>query len=514
MPSRWSIVLVLVAATLAAYANSLSGVFLFDDGAVILQNPAVTTLQPLREYLSQSRGLVTLSFALNYAAGGASPWGYHLVNLGIHLAAGLVLFTLLERTLSAHQQGRLLAGAIALLWLVHPLQTESVTYVVQRAESLTALCYLVTLLAAVRHAEPPRGPWGVLAVLACAIGMSGKQVMVTAPIAVLLYDRSFLAGSFTVALRRRWGLYLGLAASWLWLWDLLGSGRMLTDRSTTSSAGFGFLPLTPIEYARSQPAVILHYLRLSLWPDPLCLDYGWPAPSWGEAAPSLLALGALLAATGWAFWRRPPIGFAGAFFFLVLAPTSSVMPLADLAVEHRMYLPLAAVLALVVVGAWRLGRTRIGPRGFAAGTLVLALVAGSLTAQRNRDYQDAKRMWQSVLEVRPHNPRAQMNLAGEQRRFVPEFGDDVTGLYNQARRLERQGDLAAAAERYQRALELKPDFAEAHNNLGALQARRGELADAIAHLREALRLRPDSDVAQQNLERALATQKRLEGAPR
>jgi hypothetical protein len=207
-------------------------------------------------------------------------------------------------------------------------------------------------------------------VAACALGMGTKAVMVTAPLLVLIYDRVFLSDSLAAVFRRRGALYAGLFGTLLILGATGIAGIVLNPaRSTDLTLGIGYAGSTPLEYALTQPGVILHYLRLTLWPHPLCLDYAWPlAKSARAIVPPVLIVGALLAATIASFRRWPALGFAGAWFFIVLAPTSSVIPVADVAFEHRMYLPLAGVIAVVAAAFTRLLNARaracaIGPCG-------------------------------------------------------------------------------------------------------------------------------------------------------
>src|SRR5262249_29940874 len=156
------------------------------------------------------------------------------------------------------------------------------------------------------------------------------------------------------ALRRRWKLHLALAAGWLLLaGQVLDAFRPTHPDEQRITAGFAMKGLTPIEYVRNQPGVVLHYLRLAAWPHPLCVDYDWPrAESFTAVAPAALTVLALLGGPLWAWVRRPARGFLGAWFFLPLAPTSSIMRIADLAAERRMYLPLAALAVLAAVGGW------------------------------------------------------------------------------------------------------------------------------------------------------------------
>jgi hypothetical protein len=282
-------------------------------------------------------------------------WGYHLSNLTIHILAALVLFGVVRQTLVSErlreQFGRAATGlslTVALIWTVHPLQTESVTYIIQRTESLMGLFLLLTLYCAIRSFDSPRPRrWQVAAVLACALGMGSKEVMIGAPILVLLYDWIFVGSSFREIWRRRWALYAGLAATWVLLALLVATGQA---RQAVISASFAQLGSSA--YAKTQCGVILYYLRLSLWPHPLVVDYNdWPiAKTAMDFVPWAVVLGAMLCATLVALWRRSWLGFPGAWFLIILAPSSSLIPIiSEPAAERRMYLPLAAVVVLITV---------------------------------------------------------------------------------------------------------------------------------------------------------------------
>ena len=232
------------------------------------------------------------------------------------------------------------------------------TYIVQRAESLVGLFYLLTLYCFIRGATSNRRrPWYAVAVLACLLGMASKEVMVSIPLIVLLYDRAFLAGSFRRAWRRRYGVYLPLASTWLLLaWLVIATGNR------GGSAGFG-AGIGSWAYLCTQFGAILHYVRLCFWPHPLLFDYGQDTvPLTLAILPDAILVALLGLATLVALWRWPKIGFLGAWFFAILAPTLSVLPVATQVVaEHRMYLPLAAVLTAVALAGYfaccRAGRT-------------------------------------------------------------------------------------------------------------------------------------------------------------
>ena len=490
---------VIVMAAIVAYAGSLRAPFVFDDFPSIVDNPAIRRLWPLSAALSPpangssvvARPLVNLSLAINYACGGLDVRGYHAFNLAIHALAGLVLFGLIRRTLQrpgagrrANQAARPLAFAAALLWTVHPLQTESVTCVIQRTESLGGLLYLLVLYAFVRAVDSPHpGRWATTMVLACLAGMATKEVLATAPLLVLLYDRTFVAGTFREAwrLRRRW--YLGLAATWLLLLYLVAGSA--AQRGGT--AGFG-LGVSSWHYALTQCYAIVLYLKLSFWPYPLVLDYGnlLVRHSADVALQSLLVL-ALVAGTFVALIRRPALGFLGAWFFVILAPSSSVLPLVTQTVaEHRMYLPLAAVVLAVVLAVDRaLSRWSLP----VLGVLTVAALVGTL--RRNADYRDEVVLWRTSLAACPTSARAHSNLG---------------------RALYDRGEFAEAVGHYETALRIAPEFADAHYNLGLALDRLGRTTEALAQFAAAAEIRPSFAEAQLEWGRLLAKSHRWEEA--
>ena len=257
-----------------------------------------------------------------------------------------------------------------------------------------------------------------------------------------------------------------------------------------------------LAYLCTQFGAIVHYLRLCFWPRPLVLDYGRHTvrDAWA-IVPCGVVVGLLGVATVVAVWRWPKVGFLGAWFLAILAPTSSVVPVATQTMaEHRMYLPLAAVVAGVVVGGYLAGRWLVG-RGVlplrvlraAGGFAVLSacVLLGLLTYSRNLDYQSDLSIWQDTADKVPNNERAHNNL----------------GLA-----LADRGQIDEAIAHYQKALEIKPDYAEAHNNLGLALAGRGRIDEAIAHYQKALEIKPDHAEAHNNLGIALAGCGRIDEA--
>jgi tetratricopeptide (TPR) repeat protein len=505
--------LLVIAAGLLAYHNSFTGPFIFDDAPKILENQTIRHLWPPWGIVGHSsRPVVQLSLAVNYALGGLNPWGYHLVNIAIHILAALALCGVVRRTfLSAtsrpewREAAPWLAAAVAVIWELHPLQTESVTYIIQRCESLMGMFILLTLYCVIRGvASPRRSWWNAGAVVSCALAMGCKPVAVIAPVVVALYDRAWLAGSWREIAQRRGKLYAGLAATWLWLALLLARGPL----EWRDSAGFGFKAISPFQYGLTEPGVIAHYLRLAFWPEALCLDYAWPiARTPTEVWPGLVVVGALLAATMWAWRRKPALGFLGAWFFIILAPTSSFIPIADVAFEHRMYLPLAAAVVLGVCAVYAL----LGRRSVVV-FLALAAGLGLLTVQRNEDYRSELSIWSDTVAKQPDNARAHNNLgtiltaAGrwpeamahceEALRLKPDYAEAHVNLGVLFGRL---GELEEAIGHYEQALRIKPNSAEAHNNLGNLFLREGRVSDGIGQYEQAIRIKPDYAEAHNNL---------------
>ena len=518
----------LVTVVVLAYHNSLSAPFIFDDESIV-EKFSERGLSPADAVTGSTRPLVQLSFAANYAAGSLDVRGYHLVNIAVHALAALVLFGIVRRSLAAGAAGsRWLAFVIALLWAVHPLQTESVTYVSQRAESLAGLFALTTLYCVIRGATAARGTsWYAAAVLACLLGMATKPVMVATPIIVLLYDRAFLTRSWRFPRPRRL-LYGCLAATWVVLAVLLAR-----PHESASTAGFAMADLTPLAYARSQPGVILHYLRLVLWPAPLVLDYGWPvADAPVTIALSSLAIVGLVAVAVWTFRRRPAVGFLGLAFFVLIAPSSSVIPIRDLAAEHRMYLPLAPLVVLVVLAAARLLLATVpaaATRRALSTVLVGASVAGLivLTVRRNAEYGSPIEMWRDITVRRPTNARAHNNLArllidaGRTAEASPHAARAValSPSYAHARNnlgvvLRQQGRTEDAIREFDEALRLDPGYADAYNNRGLAWADRRRFDDAVADYERALRLRPRSADVHGNLGNAMLVQGKVAEAIR
>jgi tetratricopeptide (TPR) repeat protein len=416
----WALPILVALCAGMPYLNSLKGPFIYDDIDALRDNPQIRTLAPWGPSATATtltgRPVLRLSFAVDYAIGGLRVEAYHITNLLIHVGVALLLYGIVRRNLPDREfwgdrfadAGPYLAAGVAAVWGTHPLNTEAITLIVQRAESLAGLFYLAVIYCTIRAADPSsmRRRWRIGAVVCCAMGMATKETMATAPLMALLYDRTFLAGSFARALRARWGLYVGLAATWLVL-----AVAVFTAGSRGGTAGL-HAGVAMHDYARTQLGVVAHYLFLVVWPGQLVLDYAWPiAHSWGQVGWGGVLVGTLLAGSIVALWVRPWLGFLGAWFFGILLPSSSFVPIVtEVAAEHRMYLPLMAPIALAIVGGWALCRwIGLGWLIWAAAAAAVA-IGSRLTIQRNADYRTALQIWQITVAQRPRNGRAHFNL--------------------------------------------------------------------------------------------------------
>lgn len=540
----------------AAYANALGAGFAFDDLPSIVKNPAAHDWRNFvlsRTGYAQrpNRYVAYLTFALNCAWGGLDPAGYHAVNVAIHLASALLVYALvvlLFRTPRARGSA-LAAQAPALgflagaLFAVHPLQTQAVTYVVQRLASLATLFGLATVVGYLRWrlrgeaAQPPRGGrgWGYAAALGAAVlAMRTKEIAFTVPLLLAAVELWFLDGP-----RLRRALYVApflatmaiVPATVVRIGEPLGVA--LADASTVTRVQTG---LSRLEYFRAELTVIARYLGLLLLPVGQNVDPDVPVPdSW--LAPSVVGAGALLAALGLAvavcLWRtstraaRPldpalrVAAFGGLWFFVTLSVESTFIPIVDLMYEHRVYLPSAGFALVAAVAAGLVAR-RLAPRRPAAvvvgAALALAAALVPATYLRNEVWASELALWSDAARKSPHKARPLNNLGaaltdagrldeaaatlGEVIRAHPEHAE---AYYNLGRIRLATGDFAQAGALFRKALALREGYAEAYANLGAALIRQQRFQEAVATLEEARPVIEENAEARFNLGVAYAT---------
>jgi tetratricopeptide (TPR) repeat protein len=560
-PRNWIAVGLLAVAIGAVYGPFVKVPFVYDDNAAIIANSSIRSIWPLigpREHPgplnpatdlpTSGRPLVNLSFAINYAYGGLNPTGYHAVNILIHFLTSLLIWTIVKRSLLLpYFEERYATSAgwfaliVAMLWAIHPLQTEAVIYATQRTELMVALFFVATLYCSLRYWQtfddlsvgkdanraiargqaPPvaRKVWLGCAVLASLAGMASKEVMVSAPLMILLFDRTFISGSLQKAIRRFWPLYVGLACTWL----LLLMRNLNAPRGATAGLG---LRISPWEWWLTQAKIFWIYLKLVVWPWPLLIYYELPPlQKFAEAWMYVLPAGLLVAATLVLLWRNQPAGYLLAWVFVILAPTSLVPIITEQAAERRMYLPLVAIVALLVIGAWRLlqsepaklpssakrtaaqdsrRRARRLLTAFVASAFVLTFLFGVVDAKHLQTYRDETNLWQEVIQHQPLNVTAHNNLAdllihagrpqeaiAVTKPFIALRPEQPIPYNNLGVALSAVGQHAEAAEYLRQGVRLRNDYAEAHSNLGLELTYTGHHEEALKELRQALSLQPN-----------------------
>lgn len=567
-------IFLIVLAGLVIYSAGLANPLLFDDAAAVSGNLSIRQLSPISVPLHPPTGtsvagrpLTNLTFALNYAMGGLDVTGYHVTNLLIHLLAALALYGVVRRTLAlpyavpravSHDRELVALGG-ALLWVVHPLATEPVLFVAQRATSLMALCYLVTLYASIRAAAPfRRDVWTAAAVAASFAGMLSHEAMATVPLAVMAFDRVFLYRSWRDAWSARRRLYAGLAATWVvlaavvWFQPPAGVGW-------DHGVGAG-------EYAANQPLMIARYLWLSVWPQALVFDYGLPrALSMASIVVPAIAVLAIVAGIGVTLRKQPGLGYLGVFFLLTLLPSSGVVPIAaEVGAERRMYLPLMALVVLTVTGLHVLmvrgdAETAASRRRVWLSVVALACVLlGMRTVLRTREfgsdvtlaessvsrwpqgrarvtlataYKAAARRPEAVSQLRlavadypparvalaadllaGGNGAEAVSVAAEFIRLAPNHPQVNTAHELIGRAYFLDGRLDLAAEKFDLLTRATPSDPVPFASLGDIRLRQRRFDEAIAHYQTALSLRPNDADLYRQMGLALSASRRMEDA--
>lgn len=518
------LVCILLAAVVGAvYRPSLHAPFVFDSVNNIAQNPSIRMTRVDLASLKRAafpdklnlRPLSFVTFALNYRVGGLETFGYRLVNLLILLAtipAAYWLGLVVAKPHLPAASARATALGATVIWSLHPLLTNGVTYVVQRMTSLSALLSVLAL-GAFCSAKPAGRPrrYAAAAVL-WVLAIAAKETALLLPLLALAH--LWLAAPAGSAASRRLGLALGggVAASQAAL--LLFSSRIVRLGWVPE------LPFTLAQRALTEGRVVAEYLGLFFLPLPsrLNLDHSFALSTSLHSPPSTLpafALHALLVGAALRLGRRRPVaGFSILAFYLLQLAEGTFLPV-DLIFEHRLYFP-AFFLALAVadLAAWALGA--VAPRRSGAALLALALAAGAclatFTYRRNVLWSDPVALWRDVASKSPANPRAQLNYGSVlaergrhaealdvYRRLVALAPDYQLAHYNQGNSLAALGRYRPAIASYERAIRLRPDCAACYNNLGNAHFALGSYAEAQRSYALALEHEPGNHRARFNL---------------
>jgi len=493
------------------YANTLESPFLFDSRPRILENPNLRlkhlSLDGLKNAAfqppgSKNRPLANITFAINYLFDGYDTTGYHILNIAIHIANGILLFVFLLSTLKLsglkcdRTQCAAIAFLAAMLWFTNPLHTQSVTYIVQRANSMAAFFYLLAFCLYIQGRRSGNNlrqswPWYLGTFLAWVLSLGCKQNTVVLPLFILLYEWLFFQASNPYWLRRRIWIIAGVFVILL-IVALLLLGKNPLDRLTNLYA-FSRDRFTYGQRILTQPRVIVHYLSLFVFPNPdrLNIDYDYPlstslvSPSTTLASLVLIVIALVIACWGVRKYRL--LSFSIFWYLGNLLIESSVIPL-DIIFEHRTYLPTMLVPLMPAVWTFAL----IRKKKLAVGLLLLpALLFSFWTYERNKIWHDRITFWQDCVNKSPNKARPRFSLGAA-------FAE--SGAYEKA------------MAQYRKAVAIDPEYGEVYNNIGNIYARRGAYSEAETLYRKAIELQPAYGMPYYNLAVALMDQKKYDEA--
>ncbi|MFN0105758.1 MAG: tetratricopeptide repeat protein [Bryobacteraceae bacterium] len=555
---RWPIFLGLLFfafALLEIYRPALSGPFLFDDVYLPFMVPNFAQ-NPLRDWVAGVRPTLQVTYWLNYRLFGLDSYYFHLVNLLLHAAAGyfvwLIALKLLEFVKVERPVLKLYAAFAAAVFLLHPLQSESVGYVASRSEVVSGLFFLIAWSVFLyRRDHAIRFTEVTLVLVFFLLAVTSKEHTAVLPAVLLLTDYFFNPGFTFEGIKKNWRIYAPLIGG-----AVLGVVvifKVVLGRST--SAGFGMKDLTPLDYLFTQFRSLVTYFRLFFLPVGLNIDYDFPISRSLADHLSWLCLLILLAmvAVAWIYRKKFPLAAFGLFLGLILlAPTSSFVPIRDVLVERRMYLPVFA-FSLCVVEFLR--HRRIAVSALIAGLGAVCIVLGFLAWQRNHVWGSPILLWKDTVANSPqkYRPRFQLGYAhyqaGEcldatrqyeaaaklsQERNYELFVDwalaaDCAGKSGEAlSRLEdalrlepsahvwslmgmvraKQGDYDRALEALAQGEKIDPRFTLIFVYRGNVHLARKEWDLAVVEFEKALAIQPNDATAQQGLQRAKASRKR------
>ncbi len=536
LSSRWISAALLAAPLVAAavaYGPALRGELHFDDQAT-LSSPRATdpSLFSLADLFIptrlMARPLTQVTFALNRAATGLDPFPLHATNLALHLAAAILAWAFLRATFrrAGHPRANGLAIAVAGLFALHPIETSAVAFVCQRSEVLSSALYLTSLLLLLLAERHERSAAGALSWAGAAVAflgaLSAKQIAITLPAAYLLH-RAFFAAPAAEG-RSPWRARMARAAPLLAIAAVVGAVILASWRSHPDAGSLG-----PWRFFLTQLAVVLSYVRLVLWPAGLTIDRAvrvspglWDGVTLlAGACLAALAAGAI-ALRAWAV-RHPasPVapaariaGFGVLWFFLLLSPTSSFIPIVDLMVEHRVYLASLGLLAAGAAGVdLALARSGELMRGRAAALLLTAAAEAVLAVRlhgRAMVWRSDEALWREAVAVNPAFWRTHWNLGcALQRR---EQYEGALAEYVRAEAVEKPGEIRShtpgyqinftetlialgradeARARLEAALAREPSDPRLHRLLARAFLGTGDFSSAADHAAQAVQLRPD-----------------------
>lgn len=499
--SNWMYLLLLAAIGFLVYSNTIRSEFHFDDILGIIGQERIKTLKTFLHIrywtIIDNRPVSELTLALNYYFGHYNVSGYHLVNISIHVFNAWMVYLLMMLFLSclnAREKDRIpekngLALFIALVFLVHPIQTGAVSYIIQRMTALASLFYLVAVYLYIRgrkeYLDNQRtGRSILLLILACVSGMLGvlsKQDAIIFPAAFLLVELFIIRNRHGAVCRK----YLITGAALL---GLLGVAVVLTNHLPAETD-----TITRQDYLLTQFRVIVKYIQLLILPINQVLDYDFSISSTffdiKVIAGFVFILALLFLGILW-YRSKKIISFGIFWFFLTLSVTSTIIPIKDVIVEHRLYLPaIGFSMILVYTLFYYLYEKR--KKLLIILLCTIAAIYAFTSYQRNFVWQTEYSLWKDVTEKSPSQPRAWTNLGME---------------------MIKQGKPDSARQYFEKALQIDPTYAQAWNNLGYLAEKQGDLSRALSRFLKAIDRDPNLTDALINAGKILVVMEREQEA--
>lgn len=509
--------LILLALGILTYSNTFHSSFQFDDYDSIVTNLNIRNIANIKAIWNfwPSRFITYLSVALNYYFGQLNVFGYHLVNLLTHLIAALLAwwFVLLTfrspgmKNNKASQYADSIAFFAALIFVVHPLQTQAVTYIIQRAACLAAMFYLgsLCLYAKARQMQYRAGAdtWNLYyigSLLMAALAMFTKETTISLPFTVLLYENYF----FKTRNKISWKQLAPFLALFFLIPSVMIATRSvnLTEMHRVSEAAPG---IAPLNYLLTQFRVIASYLRMVFVPFNQNIDYDYPVAS-SLAQPlvlgGLILIAVILIISFKIRSKHKLLSFSIFWFFLTLLPESSILPLADVIFEHRLYLPLVGYSVFLVTIFYLL----LEKKDIRMTVVLLSIIAAfyaALAYSRNFYWKSEFSLWDDAIHKSPRKLRAYNERGaayvriGNYEKALDDFNRAISlnpdyhiAYYNRGQVYKILGNYELAIANYEKAAEISPKYFEAFNNLGTTYAAKGDTAKAILFFNKAIEINP------------------------
>jgi protein O-mannosyl-transferase len=529
---------IIILAGIVVYSNSFDCSFHFDDRFSISDNPQIrdfSRFTDLNNWLYPSRQLANLSFSLNYYFNHNNVFYYHLINLIVHIITGIFSFFLIKLILNFNNSTNLklnkyknwLALFSALFFIVHPLQTQAVTYIVQRMASMAAMFYIISIylyaIARIEHTQKNNIIkaiiFYILGLISGIMGVMTKENAATFPFAMLLFEFFFVRTKENKIFRN----YIVIS---LTVFVIICITYLLLNPSILASGATGGLKISSIDYLINQFVVIVRYLQLTILPINQCADYGSVSLNfpfiltfWNlKVIGSLLLLVGILVLAIYFYKKNKALSFGLFWFFLTLSVESSIIPIADPMFEHRMYLPMLGIGLFLIISLFLI-LNKLKSIYIFSILSVLIIILGYSCYSRNRIWKNDMTLWSDVIKTATNNARGYNNLAVE---YQKKDFLKAEKLYLKA--IEEKADFAGpiaglasiydtlqiydkAIIYYNKAISYEPQNYEFLNKLGVVYGHIGNMDSSLKYFNQALDINPSYMGANDNLANAYAIKK-------